>query len=179
MPNWVFNTLSVRGDKADLEKFAEEMAKPNPRLDYQASFSFNNIVPMPEEALSNPDWDWWNWNVSNWGVKWDCSDANILDFTEDEILYEFNTPWDSVTRLMYSLAQKYPHLEIMYEYEEEQGWGGEIVFKDGVIAYEAEWDIPASHADFANHPNRECYCVENPFDEDFRFDDCPKVEVEV
>lgn len=163
MPNWVFNYLAVEGNSLDLEKFKEELATED------KVFSFTKIIPLPV-VKEWYEYNWLGWNIENFGVKWDCSESELLDFVDGLLVYKFDTPWSPVKELMSKLSEKYPHLEFKYEYEEEEGWGGEYIFKQGNILYSKEWDIPSSHADFANHPNRECYCLHDQSD---RFDDCP------
>jgi hypothetical protein len=166
MPNWVTNRLSVRGDHSALIQFQQQLATED------SVFSFTRIIPRPEDK----EWyenNWLEFNIETYGVKWDCSSATIEDFIEDEILYQFETPWSPVVELMAVLSSQYPHLEFMYDYEEEQGWGGEWVFKAGGIGYQHEWDIPSSHKDFIDHPYRECHCVTTPDEWEFKFDDCP------
>lgn len=188
MPNWVFNGLAVTGDNDKLEEFKNVIGKPLKLPDgstvQKPIFSFLNIF-YPDSSIDYNKEAWSSWNISYWGCKWDvrASDEGFqsteLQQEDELLLYRFQSPWSPPIIGIQRLAQIYPHLEFNLEYEEENGWGGEVTYRDGIEAYSRQWDEPASHADFAAHPYRECYCLNHPYDEEFRFEDCPKVEVGV
>jgi hypothetical protein len=57
MPNWCMNSLTVsHTDKDMVQKFADA---------YNTGNVCQQFIPMPEGE------DWYSWNVSNWGTKWD------------------------------------------------------------------------------------------------------------
>ena len=57
MPNWCMNNLTVsHTDKAMVQKFADA---------WNTGAVCEQFIPKPPEA------DWYSWNVSNWGTKWD------------------------------------------------------------------------------------------------------------
>ena len=188
MPNWVFNSLAVSGENDKLEEFKNVIGKPLKLPDgstvQKPIFSFLNIF-YPDSSIDYNKEAWSSWNISYWGCKWDvrASDEGLqsteLQQEDELLLYRFESPWSPPIIGIQRLAQIYPHLEFNLEYEEENGWGGEVIYRDGIEAYSRQWDEPASHADFAVHPYRECYCTNHPYDEEFRFEDCPKVEVGV
>ena len=124
--------------------------------------------------------DWYNWNVRNWGTKWDVatSDDNqysdtTLEVTEEgALMYHFNTAWSPVEQVISKLSEMYPNLSFDYEFEEEQGWGGSQLWENGEIVSQDSYDIPSSHADFKSHPFRECECEYND-DPAWWYKDCP------
>lgn len=62
--------------------------------------------------------DWYNWQVANWGVKWDVSEPRIV-IEEDELLaYAFDTPWGPPIEFFSNILDKYPKLTFVLEYEE-------------------------------------------------------------
>jgi hypothetical protein len=69
MPNWCLNNLIVsHADKAMVQKFADA---------YNTGGVCQQFIPMPEGE------DWYSWNVSNWGSKWDFgTDKNYDDPVE-------------------------------------------------------------------------------------------------
>lgn len=138
-------------------------------------FAFWNIVAptdleayakQPERsgvALNDPEWwakteafsrtqnDWYNWNNNNWGTKWDvCGDATITDHSGTHIAYRFDTAWSPPVPALERLSEQYPNLEITLDWEEEQGFGGEIVFKDGDIVSDDGYDSKCRDCDAIN-----------------------------
>jgi hypothetical protein len=196
MPNWVYNTMNVTGDAEDVATFIHEMATPIPSHIYpegghialdkqwettETVFSFwNAVAPTDLEAYFTGD-AWYNWNCANWGVKWDAKvdepSIDTLDKYElvdgtGGVTYRFDTAWGTPTEVFQALAKKYPHLHISIEFEEEQGWGGEYVAEGGELSLVSEYDIPNSHADYAERGREDsCECSWGELDN--MYDDCP------
>jgi hypothetical protein len=168
MPNWCYNHLDISGGdvsalKAQLNtpfevmhdswnKETGQMEKklfqyPNP------VFAFWNIVkptnleayygPQPETDLSKGlsfDSDhWYDWNVRNWGTKWDVAvspddkypETELTDEGEAFLGYRFNTAWSPPVEAIVKLSEQYPDLVFTLSFEEETGWGGEVVIENG------------------------------------------------
>lgn len=249
MPNWVFNSLSVTGNTADLQAMKAQLNSPvttyhydfeyesdNPRkvkLDENGNairvqvektmhnpvFSFMNVIAPAPEILDeyyggenfkksnankpdgsfdsavfmqeftraiNEDNDWWHWNVRNWGTKWDIGNhdgegyrTTDCDDEGDRIQYRFETAWSPVFEVLEKLSAQYPNLTFDYSYEEEQGWGGEAVIKNGETSIVNEYDIPMSHSDYVER-DQECVCMWGGYENDeLPFEDCPRVDTEV
>lgn len=128
--------------------------------------------------------DWYNWNVRNWGTKWDIAVADDEKFAETTLedngtflLYRFSTAWSPVHEIFDILSAKYPTLDFDYEYEEEQGWGGQAIYHNGEMITHTEYDIPESHADFVER-DQECPMCDGGEDTQYWFSDCPKKVVE-
>lgn len=142
--------------KTDLNNFAESYAK--------------NL------AESN---HWYEWNVRNWGCKWDASNVELEEPFEANgkltIGYRFETPWSPPLEAIAKLAHQYPDLIVSIEYEEEQGWGGNWTFEGDLISYKEEWDIPDSHTE---NMARKDYCWAcDDMDEEDWYDDCPRPDL--
>jgi Ferredoxin-like domain in Api92-like protein len=85
--------------------------------------------------------NWYDWNVRNWGTKWDVAVRDGEDYPETELLveedwsdrlgYRFNTAWSPPLQAIETLSAQYPNVEFNLSYEEETGWGGEYLFIDG------------------------------------------------
>jgi len=165
MPNWCFNTVTIKGDKEEIKRVREQLSKPfqMPNRDWKTDevtieninpvFSFWNIVRVPEDKLDeyhsvhgfsngeqtgNTEYNWYNWNIREWGTKWDvATEAFIADEGDDYVVYSFNTAWSPPAYALNALSAQYPTLEIMNEWEEEQGFGSTMLHKNGE---ESEFD---------------------------------------
>ena len=120
------------------------------------------------------DNDWYNWNVRNWGSKWDACNAELDDRNQSKIAgfieYTFDTAWGIPEAGMVAMSAKYPELVFHLYAKEEQGWGAEMQFVAGDVELINEWDIPASHAENIEIWG-ECWKC-NDYPEDL-YDDCP------
>ena len=116
---------------------------------------------------------WYDWNIRNWGTKWD-TDAELERHDPDHASYRFETAWSAPEEAITALSVRFPRLDFSLEWEEEQGFGGELLFRDGDVTVVSEYGIPDSHADYQER-DRECYCAIE--DEEYWFDDCPRETV--
>ena len=118
-------------------------------------------IPI-EEAMQCKTNDWYNWNVRNWGTKWDVavgdneaySDTYIEGPTENGenlvVYYNFHTAWSPPYPAMEKLSAQYPKLLFTLSYEEETGWGGEAEFLRGKLISESTYDNKCRDCDEIN-----------------------------
>lgn len=171
MPNWVFNTLMVSGDRSEVGEFATKAASDD------SEFCFINFV-KPDDAELYKD-NWYKWNIDNWGCKWDANDVEVQVFTQGaDIHYDFSTAWSPPRDFFEKLVVMYPELDFNLSYAEEQGWGGKMGGSGGESWTIDEWDIPQSHEERMDHFGF-CNCEEMRDDEsEWMYEDCPrKMEV--
>ena len=122
---------------------------------------------------------WYDWNVREWGTKWDACDTEILNETYNEdgtasVQYSFSTAWSPAEEAYRAMVEQHPELEFEFYCEEEQGWGVEFVGINGELSVSDEWDIPNSHADYEKRDNLDgCNCNNYADEPDEWFDDCP------
>lgn len=98
----------------------------------------DHSLPMAEQMLFKGD-NWYDFNVRNWGTKWDVAVRDGEDYPETELMeedetslaYRFNTAWSPPLPAIEALSAQYPDVEFNLSYEEETGWGGEYLFIDG------------------------------------------------
>ena len=113
------------------------------------------------EAMKFETNDWYNFNVREWGTKWDVAvseDNKYPDTYMEEsengenyvVYYNFNTAWSRPLPALQKLSAQYPTLLFTLSYEEETGWGGEMEFLRGEIISEAEWDTKCRECDAIN-----------------------------
>ena len=156
--------MTVTGDEADVKAFADKAGQPAlMTVDGEgiSRLSFANFVRPDasimdeywgeeprkaslEEALKHESNHWYDWNVRNWGCKWDASVQDVDDTSLDTgyVAYVFETAWGQPQEFFEAVVKQFPHLDFTLDYEEEQGWGGEIYASKGVLDFHKKWDIP-------------------------------------
>ena len=197
MPNWVYNSMNVAGKTSDIKEFIEKAKKPRPdgfekdEIAYVENdgLSFFNFVAPPVEAIESGEYfgtngyvngeavgktefNWYEWNIANWGVKWDAGSVSAgthIDETKptNAISYSFETAWGIPEPVFQAMITQHPNLEFDFSCEEEQGWGAEFESSEGSLVTTKEWGIPESHADYAERDNLDgCQCAwdEDPHD---------------
>ena len=103
------------------------------------------------EAMKFETNDWYNFNVREWGTKWDVAvsedDKHPDTYMEEAengenyvVYYNFNTAWSRPLPALQKLSAQYPNLLMTLSYEEETGWGGEMEFLRGEVISESEYD---------------------------------------
>ena len=201
MPNWVYNHLTIEGSEEDINKVKAQVGavvkrkykgadEVDEEIDEEPIFSFMNILPPPEDKLDeyhavhgyangektgDTEYNWYNFNVREWGTKWDARDVDLLEDDETYLHYKFDTAWSPPTEVIAKLAEQNPNLNLSLEYREEQGWGGEINFTGSSVEVVKEWDVPETHAEEIEVNNDYCWKCEN-FDGDYSdlYEDCPE-----
>ena len=128
--------------------------------------------------VSSTDDSWYNWNIRNWGVKWDVAvgDDNKYPDTYMEgptengenlvVYYNFNTAWGIPDVALTKLSAQYPDLLFTLSYEEETGWGGEHEYLRGEQLEGSEYNWKCRECDYEE-------LGEPPYCEDCDFDMCP------
>lgn len=197
MPNWVYNSLTVTtnteagGTVKDIAALVEQVGKPFTvkQVDWKTGeksdhmvhepFSFWNIDRPEGEDLEKYDESlgasgafpfWYEWNNAHWGTKWDVSNVHFDSHGPDHKQYMFDTPWAPPIEVLTTLSEQHPNLHIELEWEEEQGFGGTFVFREGEAHETESYDIPESHADYVAR-GKECGC--EVWSDEPIFDDCP------
>jgi hypothetical protein len=118
--------------------------------------------------------DWYDWNVTNWGTKWDAHSPYVHRTGEITATISFETAWSIPEPIFTAIAEQHPELTFEFWSEEEQGWGTEYHAKDGKLVLNTKWDIPDCHADYVRRDNEEgCICSYED-DQDEWYSDCPR-----
>jgi len=154
-------------------------------------FSFFNIHSYKDEGITDeeyacqpvlgnydmnndPDWfaksvefaktqkDWYSWNNSNWGTKWDVavSDDDKYPSTElveykskgddNWVVYRYENAWSPAVTILTKLSNLVPNCLLTLEYEEETGWGGEYEIVRGDVKTILEYDNKCNECDVYN-----------------------------
>jgi hypothetical protein len=154
------------------------LTNPVTHTDEEPIFSFWNIVKpeTQEEYDSYRDQGWYDWNCANWGCKWDAGDVEVIDESPGHWHLRFETPWSTATEALVALSNQHPNVTIHNEWTEEQGYGAEDMFEDGVHHELRQWDIPESHEAHEEVWGEEsCPCTSYLDNEDeYPYEDCPR-----
>ena len=122
MPNYCTNTLVLEATHEELNKFYIENKLVDTVKNEYSYLSFAKSVPQPENNN-----DWYNWNINNWGTKWDtceceCDQVDSVfenlgtDFTN--LTYHFDTAWGPPSNWLERVAEKYKNIHFDLEYSE-------------------------------------------------------------
>lgn len=114
--------------------------------------------------MTSPDWfaksvefaktqkDWYSWNNSNWGTKWDVAvrdgdeypNTELIEYKSEGddnwVIYKYETAWSPAVTILTKLSNLVPNSLLTLEYEEETGWGGEYEILRGEVKELAEWE---------------------------------------
>ena len=109
-------------------------------------FGGNERCPIHRvpKISSHPDW-WYNWNVANWGTKWNCGevwhDRDDDTPVEGTTSYNFDTAWSPAERVVAALAEQFPTLSITHRYcEGGMGFAGEVEYANGEEVSRKDYD---------------------------------------
>jgi hypothetical protein len=115
MPNWCNNYATLTGPKEKIDELIVELRKSDER---DSSYEiFNLLRPRPADQEEN----WYDWNINNWGTKWDITLASYEIVDETTVTLSFDSAWSPPTTL--------------YEFLEEQGWTVTAFYDEGGMAY--------------------------------------------
>ena len=146
----------------------------------QAGISNEEYIKQPDhtlpiaEAMKFSGNHWYDFNVREWGTKWDVAvdpdnkypDTYIEGPTPNGdnlvVYYNFNTAWSPPMPAIEKLSKQYPTLLFTLSYEEEQGWGGECEFLRGEMISQSEYGWKCRECD--NEEEEQPYCEECDFD---------------
>ncbi len=110
MPNWVYNTLRVKGTKKRLTQLAWAIGSPSAPVDWT---KLADVIPL----------------------TWDARDERStgeLEVDGRDLVYRFNTAWNPRPQMIEDLAARYPDLGFELHYMEEgPAFAGAAVFNQG------------------------------------------------
>jgi hypothetical protein len=119
MPNWCANSLKLvartdeqrellnkikQGNDTDKEYklFGQFYPCPQELLDTKKSFP---VDPNVTSNLKKYGYEtWYEFNLDNYGCKWDASDVQLIADTDDYIILNFDTPWSPPQELYRKLT---------------------------------------------------------------------------
>jgi hypothetical protein len=137
MPNWCSNTVVVRGDAKDMKKFNKWLGDgkgllskikptPKPLINTVSGFIGDPVEQAKLEKKQKANLkkygakDWYDWNISNWGTKWDVdADVDESSSTDGEVVMSFESAWSPPQVAISELSVKFPKLTVRHSYMEE------------------------------------------------------------
>jgi hypothetical protein len=105
-----------------------------------------------EIAHAKTQKDWYSWNNTNWGTKWDVAvsdddkypNTELLEYKsegEDNwVVYKYETAWSPAVTILTKLSNLVPNSLLTLEFEEETGWGGEYEILRGNVTICEEYE---------------------------------------
>lgn len=160
MPNWTYNTLTIHGDKKEIDRFIDLIRYVDDDGEEQFNI-LNTLLPTPQELVDTmKGWygdeeeqraleqqkelnlakygytDWYEWNCANWGCKWSDSFTNVTPPSNegDHAIVSFHTPWDAPRVGFAKIAQLFPTLTFVLSYTEEGNFFvGATAYRGGVF----------------------------------------------
>ena len=144
MPNWVFNKIyckpnalkHILNSNNDVD-FSILIPEPERECDCPKEFIYNEDNHI-QQLERKPWFNWYDWNIHNWGVKWNACDSE-LEHCEDYDIVSFSTAWGPPEQWIIKLESL--GLPFIYYWEEEQGFGAYESF-NGETSFSKDWDIP-------------------------------------
>lgn len=76
----------------------------------------NLFSHIAQQSLKNQEafnatgyYDWYQWSLDNWGVKWDASNLQTKELSDfHTIIYTFDSPWGTPEHFVVELSKLYP-----------------------------------------------------------------------
>jgi hypothetical protein len=146
MPNWCDNIVSITGPTEKLQLLYQDIHKEDSGL-------LNALVPQPENVFrgslgqkeremceENGIPNWYDWNRSNWGTKWDVNHRDLhVEITDHDdgtsnIECSFFTAWGPPETAFETYCSK--NLDVGCElsyFEPGMGFAGSAVFQHGHV----------------------------------------------
>jgi hypothetical protein len=166
MPNHVTNKLTVRkGSQKIIPALYSGTIEYNSidekLYDILRNFSFNKIIPQPQQ---DEDWDWYDWRNENWNTKWDAYIHDNPDEWQNKdktinlinSFGEFLTAWSPPIKVVEKLQKMFPHYTFALDYIDEQFMYCGTVSVKGVDDYsEAEKDLRYYGAYLLNYSHKD------------------------
>jgi hypothetical protein len=132
MSNWYENKLIITGEEKELEKFDLRFkGRPAPETNPEIglSYSFNCLVPVPQEVADGPydsgkginglmdaialkgPFDGHSWRIINWGCKWDVAwdDVDLIK-ESNKFTYSYITANSSSVPFVANASLLFPDL---------------------------------------------------------------------
>ena len=140
MPNWCHNRVSFYSDNEEQIKELYEIfnsdnvfQKIKPAPDWKNTPNEAGQLPVLREhknangevfhrSYDFPDGKnddrWYDWNINNWGTKWDIDQPECDELDHNCFECSFETAWSPAEGIFYELREKFPDVDCTWFYDE-------------------------------------------------------------
>lgn len=120
---------------------------------------------------------WYNWNIRNWGTKWELNGNSSVERTKpNELIYYLSSAWSPPVEALDNLAKQYPEVTMTLKaHDEGDMFACEIHWEGGCQTFDQ--DLPINHYLFEELYGACWVCEEGSWsEEEARVHySCPKV----
>ena len=141
MPNWCYNRVSIYSeDKKQIDELFDIFNNPEPFnklipspkwsetpnedgelpvLDEHKDADGNVVFTTSKFPKSGKNDDrWYDWQIQNWGTKWEPTDIDVEQTDDMELELTFNTAWSPPEEICRAIRNKYPDVTVSWFYDE-------------------------------------------------------------
>jgi len=140
MPNWCYNRVSVYSENTkDMDELFDIFNNENPfnalipSPVWSETPNEDGELPVLEEhkdadgkvlftthkfpKSGKTDDRWYDWQIQNWGTKWEPTDISV-EQCDEELELTFNTAWSPPEDICRAIRNKYPDISVSWFYDE-------------------------------------------------------------
>ena len=144
MPNWCRNRVTAyarNGNEQDIQKIQQifeskdtDFGKIIPSPDWNNTPNEDGELPVLDEhkdadgkvvfttskfpKSGKNDDRWYDWQIQNWGTKWEPTDIDVEQTDDMELELTFNTAWSPPEEICRAIRNKYPDISVSWFYDE-------------------------------------------------------------
>ena len=140
MPNWCYNRVSIYSENIDqVTELFDIFNNPEPfnalipSPKWSETPNEDGELPVLEEhkdadgkvlftthkfpKSGKTDDRWYDWQVQNWGTKWEPADISV-EQCDEELEITFNTAWSPPEDICRAIRNKYPDISVSWFFDE-------------------------------------------------------------
>jgi len=140
MPNWCYNRVSIYSENIDqVTELFDIFNNPEPfnalipSPKWSETPNEDGELPVLEEHKDSDgkvlftthkfpksgktDDRWYDWQIQNWGTKWEPTDISV-EQCDEELELTFNTAWSPPEDICRAIRNKYPDISVSWFYDE-------------------------------------------------------------
>lgn len=133
-----------KADKEDLPTFGQTVQTFMEAVNERLSKIDAEAIAEKVQFEHTYGMDWYNWNVREWGTKWEIDNAAIKRVSPTEVIYYIQTAWSPPEVAITKLAIQYPEIAITARsHDEGDCFACEIHWAGGIMTF--DMDLPINH----------------------------------